>query len=155
MVFFERCVKSVSLIGDSVDRTAETQVEDYKDEDVYQTVTDFETVKEDILEERTEKIEKYAIKVSDLYSALFYDFDTFLHEGIDEYMGAVKAQVIELKEDFKEEFDKLDRDIKSKYEELTQTTKDQKKKEEELKQNRKVLEWLEVCQTEIKEALDI
>lgn len=130
-------------------------VEDYKDEDVYQTVTDFETVKEDILEERTEKIEKYAIKVSDLYSALFYDFDTFLHEGIDEYMGAVKAQVIELKEDFKEEFDKLDRDIKSKYEELTQTTKDQKKKEEELKQNRKVLEWLEVCQTEIKEALDI
>ena len=25
MVFFERCVKSVSLIGDSVDRTAETQ----------------------------------------------------------------------------------------------------------------------------------
>ena len=26
MVFFERCVKSVSLIGDSVDRTAETQV---------------------------------------------------------------------------------------------------------------------------------
>ena len=130
-------------------------VEDYKDEDVYQTVTDFETVKEDILEERIEKIEKYAIKVSDLYSALFYDFDTFLHEGIDEYMGAVKAQVIELKEDFKEEFDKLDRDIKSKYEELTQTTKDQKKKEEELKQNRKVLEWIEVCQTEINEALDI
>ena len=27
MVFFERCVKSVSLIGDSVDRTAETQEE--------------------------------------------------------------------------------------------------------------------------------
>ena len=26
LVFFERCVKSVSLIGDSVDRTAETQV---------------------------------------------------------------------------------------------------------------------------------
>lgn len=25
MVFFERCVKSVSLIGDSVDRTAEPQ----------------------------------------------------------------------------------------------------------------------------------
>ena len=27
MVFFERCVKSVSLIGDSVDRTAETQAQ--------------------------------------------------------------------------------------------------------------------------------
>ncbi len=130
-------------------------VEDYKEEDVYQTVTDFETVKEDILEERTEKIEKYSIKVSDLYGALFYDFDTFLHEGINGYMEAVKAQVNELKEDFKEEFDKLDRDIKSKYEELTQTTKDQKKKEEELEHNKKVLEWIEVCQTEINEALDI
>mgnify|MGYP005780035771 CR=1 FL=1 len=128
-------------------------VEDYKDEDVYQTVTDFETVKEDILEKK--EIEKYSIKVSDLYCTLFYDFDTFLHEGINEYMEAVKAQVIKLKEYFKEEFDKLDRDIKSKYEELTQTTKDQKKKEEELKQNRKVLEWLEVCQTEINEALNI
>lgn len=130
-------------------------VEDYKDEDVYQTVIDFETVKEDILEERTEKIEKYSIMVSDLYSTLFYDFDTFLQEGIDEYMEAVKAQVIKLKEGFEEEFDKLDRDIKSKYEELTQTTKDQKKKEEELKQNRKELEWLKTCQKEINEALDI
>lgn len=130
-------------------------VEDYKEEDVYQTVTDFETVKEDILEERTEKIEKYSIKVSDLYGALFYDFDTFLQEGINEYMEAVKAQVNELKEDFKEEFDKLDKDIKSKYEELTQTTKEQKKKEEEMEHNKKVLEWIEVCQTEINEALDI
>jgi Skp family chaperone for outer membrane proteins len=107
------------------------------------------------LEERTEKIEKYSIKVSDLYGALFYDFDIFLHEGINGYMEAVKAQVIKLKEYFKEEFDKLDKDIKSKYEELTQTTKDQKKKEEELEHNKKVLEWIEVCQTEINEALDI
>ena len=41
MVFFERCVKSVSLIGDSVDRTAETQGQvslDFPERPVYNEV---------------------------------------------------------------------------------------------------------------------
>ena len=138
-----------------VDEAIYETVDDYKDEDVYQTITDYKKVMRDIFEKRTDKIEKYSVKVSDLQVGLVHDFRLYLDEEIKRYKNNAQVQADSMKTQFMGMFDELDKVIKNKYEELNRTAKDQKEKEKELEYNRKVLKWIENCQAEIDEALDI
>ena len=51
--------------------------------------------------------------------------------------------------------DELDKLINEKYAELDRAANDQKAKEKELENNKKILAWIETCQKEINEMLDM
>lgn len=138
-----------------VDEAIYETVDEYEDEDVYQTITDYKTVMRDIFEKRTDKIEKYSVKVSNLQVGLVHDFRLYLDNEIEGYKSNAQDQVDSMKTQFMGMFNELDKVIKSKYEELKRTAKDQKEKEKELEYNRKVIKWIETCQAEINKALDI
>ena len=60
-----------------------------------------------------------------------------------------------MKKQFMAIFEELDRIIESKYDELNRCASDQTAKEQELEQNRRILDWLESCMKEIDEILNI
>lgn len=130
-------------------------VDDYREETIYETVVDYKTVMRDIYEERREKIEKYQVKTTTIQAGLIAKMRQNLDEGVNAALTYAEEMVEQMKEDFSKSFDELDRIIQSKYEELEKCAKDQKAQENQLEDTRAVLQWIETCQHEIDEILDI
>lgn len=130
-------------------------VDDYEDRDVYETVLKYKTVMRDIYEEQRERIEKFTVETAVIQTGLVSKLRRNLDDGIENTLTHAKAQVEKMKEQFAEIFDGLDKLIKQKYTELEQCMNDQQAKEASLKENRKLLVWIETCKAEIEEALDI
>ena len=127
----------------------------YITEDVYETVVDYKTVTRDVYEERHEQIEKYQVKTASIQAGLISKMRQNLDEGVNAALTYAEEMVEQMKEDFSRSFDELDRIIQSKYEELEKCAKDQKAQENQLEDTRAVLQWIETCQHEIDEILDI
>lgn len=130
-------------------------VSDYEDKDVFETVMDYKTVMRDIYEERTETIEKFSADVSVIHTGLMSKVRRELDESIDAALDYAEDQITDMKDQFMDMFDDLDRLIKQKYDELVKCANDQKAKEEELEKNKELLSWIEACKAEIDEILDM
>ena len=130
-------------------------VDDYREETIYETVVDYKTVTRDVYEERHEQIEKYQVKTASIQAGLISKMRQNLDEGVNAALTYAEEMVEQMKEDFSRSFDELDRIIQSKYEELEKCAKDQKAQENQLEDTRAVLQWIETCQHEIDEILDI
>lgn len=130
-------------------------VDDYKDEDVYQTILDYKTVMRDVFEERVEKIEKFNVSVELIHKALIAKIRRTLDEGIENAITYAGDQVENMKIQFTNIFTELDKIIASKYEELEKCATDQNEKETRLKENQKILNWIETCMKEIDNILDM
>ena len=130
-------------------------VDDYEDEDVYETVLDYKKVMKDIFEERTENIEKFHISVADINIALISAIRLTMDEGIQNALNFAEQQVKDIKQQFKESFSKLDLLLASKYKELSDCASDQKEKEKTLADSRKQLAWIQKNIEEINSILDM
>lgn len=130
-------------------------VSDYEDKDVYETVMDYKTIMRDIYEERTEKTERFSVDVSRLQTGLMSKMRRNLDEYIESALEYAGDQIVDMKEQFMDMFDDLDRLIEQKYDELEKCANDQKAKEAELEKNKKLLGWIEACKAEIDEILDM
>lgn len=130
-------------------------VDDYKDVDQYETKAVFKTVMRDIFEKRSEQVEKYEVRVSDIQGGLMQKLTESLDDGIADAIEYAAAQVQQTKEQFAKMFDKLDVLIKEKYQELEEAADKQHASEEILKKNRELMNWLEECKAEIDDALNI
>lgn len=130
-------------------------VADYKDEDVYKTVVKYKTVMKDVFEERREQIENFTVETSVIQSGLISKLRRNIDEGIEDALNYASDQIETMKQQFSEIFDELDQLIKDKYSELESCASDQKNKEDELENNKKILEWIETCKAEIDDILDI
>lgn len=130
-------------------------VDDYEERDVYKTVTDYKTIMRDIFEERTEVTEKYEAHKDEIQTAFVSLYRMKLDDGIQKSLEYAGNQIEDMKQQFSDSFDELDKLIKEKYEELESCANDQQKKEEELAQNRKILEWIEANKKEMDAILDI
>lgn len=131
------------------------EVDDYKDEDVYKTVMDYKTIMRDVYEERTETIEKFSAKVSDLQLGLINTLRKTLEDGTKSACTYAEQQVNSMKEQFIESLEKLDRLVTQKYEELEQCVKDQESREAEMKKNKEILGWIETNMNQIDSILDM
>ena len=98
---------------------------------------------------------KFSVKASDLHVKLISELRQNLEDGIMETLSYAKCQIERMKIQFTEIFDELDKLIQQKYTELEQYTNDQKTKEVELEKSKKLLAWIEMCQTEINQILNI
>ena len=78
-----------------------------------------------------------------------------LSKGLEDALQYAVIQTRDMKEQFKDIFDKLDQLIAQKYEELAACAGAQKSKEAELEQNRKLLGWIEACKAEIDGILEL
>ena len=130
-------------------------VDDYKNEDEYKTVIKYKTVMRDVFEERREQIEKFSVELSVIQTGLVSKLRKNLDEGIEAATGYAEEQVNAMKEQFKAIFAELNALIKEKYTELEQCALEQHNKEAELEENRKLLNWIEACQKEIEDILEI
>lgn len=131
------------------------EVDDYKDEDVYETRIKYKTVMRDIYEQRNERIEKFSVETSVIQSGLISKFRRNLDEGIEDALSYAENQVESMKKQFMLMFDDLDKLVKEKYTELEKCATDKEIKEAELEKNKKVLLWIEECQKEIDEIVNI
>ncbi len=131
------------------------KVDDYKDEDVYKTVMDYKTVMRDVFEERVEKIEKFSAKTSVLQAGLMSKYRQSVDEGVDDALEYADETIKKMKQQFMVIFDKLDKIIEEKYDELNKCAFDQEKKEAELTRNKKILNWIQECTDEINRILDM
>lgn len=131
------------------------EVDDYKDEDIYETVTDYKTIMKDIFKERAEHIEKFTVKVADLQSGLLSKLRVNINEGIKDAEKYAEEQIENIKMQFTKIFEELDVLIRKKYEELEECSKDQETKEIELEKNKKLLNWIEICESEINDIIDM
>ena len=130
-------------------------VDDYKDEDVYDTVIKYKTVMKDIFEERREQIENFSVATSDISAGLLMKIQRNLDEGIADALSYAETQIENMKTQFEELFDELDEIIQEKYTELEQCSTDEQTKKDELEKNRALLGWIEACQAEINDILNI
>lgn len=130
-------------------------VDDYEDKDIFETVTDYKTVMRDKFEKRTEKIERFSVDVSLIQTRLMSKMRMNLDESIESALEYADDQITDMKEQFMDMFDDLDRLIEQKYDELEKCANDQKAKEAELEKNKKLLGWIEACKAEIDEILDM
>ena len=130
-------------------------VDDYEDEDVYETVIKYKTVMRDIFEQRTEKIEKFSVETSVIQTGLVSKLRRSLDEGIESALGYASEQIETMKNQFTEMFDELDMLIQKKYTELEKCAKDQALNKKELQYNKKILDWIESCKSEMDDILDI
>lgn len=130
-------------------------VSDYEDKDVFETVMDYKTIMRDIYEERTETIEHFSADVSLIQTGLMSRMRRSLDESIESALEYADDQITDMKEQFMDMFDDLDRLIEQKYDELEKCANDQKAKEAELEENKKLLGWIEACKAEIDEILDM
>lgn len=131
------------------------EVDDYKDEEVYQMVVDYKTVMRDVYEERVEKIERFSASTSLLQAGLMRKYRQSIDEGVDDALGYAEEQIEKMKEQFMGIFDELDKIISQKYDELNQCASDQKEKEAELARNKKILSWIQECMSEISGILEM
>ena len=109
----------------------------------------------DIFEERHESIEKFSVETSVIQSGLISKLRRSLDEGIGDALEYAEDLVEEMKEQFYDIFDELDKLIEQKYTELEACASDQKTKEKELERNKKLLKWIEACRDEINTVLEI
>ena len=130
-------------------------VDDYKDEDVYETVVKYKTVMRDIFEEHREQIENFSVETSAIQTGLISKLRRNLDDGMADALKYAEEQIEMMKKQFTELFDELDALIQEKYTELEMCATDQKTKEEELKKNKKLLSWIEACKDEIDEIISI
>lgn len=138
-----------------IDEDIYETVDDYKDEDVYEAVAKYETVMKDIFEKRYERIEKFSIKVSEIQTGIVSEFRKHLDEGINKALQYAENEISEIKLQFSNSFDELDKLIKQKYDELNVCASDEETKLEKLKQNKNILRWIEENQAEIDAILNI
>lgn len=138
-----------------VDEDVYETVDDYKDEDVYEDRIKYKTVMRDIFEERHESIEKFSVETSVIQSGLISKLRRSLDEGIGDALEYAEDLVEEMKEQFYDIFDELDKLIEQKYTELEECASDQATKEKELERNKKLLDWIEACRDEINTVLEI
>lgn len=131
------------------------EVDDYKEEDVYETRIKYKKVMRDIYEQRNERIEKFSVETSVIQSGLISKFRRNLDEGIEDALSYAENQVESMKKQFMVMFDELDKLVKEKYTELEKCATDKEIKEAELEKNKKVLLWIEECQKEIDEIVNI
>lgn len=131
------------------------EVDDYKEEDVYETRIKYKKVMRDIYEQRNERIEKFSVETSVIQSGLISKFRRNLDEGIEDALSYAENQVESMKKQFMLMFDELDKLVKEKYTELEKCATDKEIKEAELEKNKKVLLWIEECQKEIDEIVNI
>lgn len=141
--------------SDYIEENVYETVDDYKDEDVYETVIKYKTVMRDIYEEHRETVEKFSVETSIIQIGLVSKLRRSLDEGIESALSYASDQIDAMKVQFTDIFDELDELIKQKYTELEQCASEQKTKEVELEKNKKLLAWIEVCQKEIEEILNI
>lgn len=130
-------------------------VDDYRDENVYQTVMDYQIVIRDVFKEKTEKIEKFSVLTNLLQAGLMRKYRQSIDEGVEDALGYAEEQIEKMKEQFMAIFDELDKIISQKYDELNQCASDQKEKEAELARNKKILNWIQECMAEISRILDM
>lgn len=130
-------------------------VDDYEDEDIYKTVLEYQTIMRDVFEEKIEKIEKFSVSTLSIQKALIAKMRRNLDEGIESALGFAAAQVKRMKEQFSILFSELDKIINAKYAELEQCANDQTEKETKLRENQKILAWIETCMSEINSILDM
>ena len=127
----------------------------YVNEDVYETVLDYETVLRDVFEERREQIETFQVETSKLTGALIAQLRTGLEAGLEEALKLAKEQVDNLKIQFTQSFDQLDAMIAEKYTELEACARDESESREKLEENQGILDWLEECVKEVAEILEL
>ncbi len=130
-------------------------VTDYKDEDIYEVVADYKTEMRDIYEQRNEIKKKYSAETSKIQTKLVSKFRENLDQGINRVLEYTKNQIENMKSQFMEMFDELDALIQKKYDELEKCSSDQETKEKQLEKNRQILKWIEECNSEIDEILDM
>ena len=95
------------------------------------------------------------MKTAAIQAALVQKFRMNTDDGIKNALEYAAKQIGEMKSQFKNMFDELDKLIAQKYDELEATIKDQKTKEQELEKSRKILAWIEHCKEEVESVLDI
>ena len=130
-------------------------VDDFKDETIYETRAKYKEVMKDVFEERHEKIEHFSVKTSDIQAGLISQYRRDLSDGLEKSLDHAEELIKDIKIQFTDMFDELDGYIKDKYEELKKCTSDADSTKAALEENRKVLAWIEGNQKEINEILDI
>lgn len=130
-------------------------VDDYKDEDVFETVVKYKTVMKDIYEEHREQIENFSVETGVIQTGLVSKLRRNLDEGIEDALSYAEEQISTMKAQFTAIFEELDALIQEKYTELEKCATDQQTKEAELEKNKKLLAWIEACKAEIDGILDI
>ena len=130
-------------------------VTDYRDEDVYKMVEEYETVMRDVFEERVERIEKFSMKTKSLSSKLLAPYMKSVNEGVEHSVLLADNQIKEMKKSFIRTFDKLDGVIASKYNELIDCTNALDEKKKEIEENNKTLKWLEMNKRELDNVLEL
>ena len=130
-------------------------VEDYKDEDIFETVYEYETVMKEIFEERTETIEKFSVETIQISNMLITKTLLTLDKGIKSALDYAEKQVQQIKDQFSNLFAKLDQIILSKYKELENCASNQAQKEANLKESLRLQEWIETNIQEINSILDL
>ena len=130
-------------------------VDDFKDETVYETRAKYKEVMKDVFEERHEKIEHFSVKTSDIQTGLISQYRRDLSDGLEKSLDHAEELIKDIKSQFTDMFDELDGYIKDKYAELKKCTSDADSTKAALEKNRKVLAWIEGNQKEINEILDI
>jgi len=138
-----------------VKRTIQVDVDDYKDEEIFEERDIFKTVTEDVMEKRTETIEKFSITVSELQMKYLATIRQQIDKSIDEIRKLTVTQVKEIKEAFETSFEQLDNAINAKYAELTKFDQDKENLEQEIQENSKIIEWLDENLKEIDELLTV
>lgn len=130
-------------------------VTDYKDEDVYKTVLEYKTIRRDLFEEKTERIEKFSVSTALIQQALIAKMRRNLDEGTESALGFAEEQVEAMKAQFSRIFTELDEIIAVKYAELEKCANDESEKQETLRKNKDILEWIETNMNEINSILDM
>lgn len=147
----KRAAKEPEYVSENVYKT----VDDYTEVTDYKSVTDYKKVMKDVFAKRTETVEKFSIDITELQVGLCAPYRKELQEGFKKTLEYADAQIGDIKEQFGNMFNRLDDIIKDKYAELDSISKDQADKENILKQNEKLLAWIESNQAAINSALDM
>lgn len=84
-------------------------VDDYKDEDVFETKVKYKTVMQDQYKEHHETVRKYQVDVAELQAGLVSQLDRTLDDGIREAVEYADKQTEEMKVQFTAMFDELDK----------------------------------------------
>ena len=151
---FFACLARIFGGGYTEENVYET-VDDFKDEDVYQTVLEYKTIMKDVFEERTEQIEKFSVSTALIQQALIAKMRRSLDEGTESALGFAEEQVEIMKGQFSRIFAELDKIIDAKYAELEKCATDESEKRKALQQNRDILEWIETNMNEINGILNM
>lgn len=127
----------------------------YENEDVYENRPVIKKVMQPVYEKRNESVEHFSIKTQDLQTALISILRENMDDGFEETMKYADEQIDSIIDQFHEYFGELDRLIKDKYTELEKYTTDKNTIDEKVKNNEKILDFINNSQTKIGELLEI